>query len=135
MNCSYAERSPAEFSELFGSAFADAVEALEPGGWSGPVRSAYGFHLVQITERSESREPELAEVRSEVLRDFQADQKRAASDSYYQRLRERAALRVVAPPARLHGPGWASCASSTGVRSSTGCSTWRVRTIASRSLV
>ena len=33
----------------FGAGFAASVFEAQPGGWSGPVASAYGYHLVLVS--------------------------------------------------------------------------------------
>ena len=74
---------------LTGSAaeFADAVFALEPGAWAGPVASAYGQHLVLVTEHAAARLPELAEVSGRVAADLDAERRAGAVDAIYARLR------------------------------------------------
>jgi len=50
----------------FGRRFADAIVAGPRESWQGPVRSAYGWHLVYLVETEPARVPTLAEVRDEV---------------------------------------------------------------------
>jgi len=54
----------------FGPEFASAIAELPVGIWSGPVASAYGLHLVRVTDRQPGRMPALTEVRDAVLRDW-----------------------------------------------------------------
>ena len=61
-----------EVGDRFGAEFADAVFALERGTWAGPVASAYGQHLVLVTEHAAARLPELAEVSGRVAADLDA---------------------------------------------------------------
>jgi len=56
-----------EIERLFGGDFAAAVARAEPNTWIGPVRSAYGMHLVWINERIPGARPPLASVRGQVL--------------------------------------------------------------------
>jgi hypothetical protein len=51
----------------FGRQFAQAVLTLDPGEWSGPIESAYGFHLVQLTDLQPAQVQPFAEVRTQVL--------------------------------------------------------------------
>ena len=78
-----------EIRESFGNDFAAGVLALEPGQWEGPIKSSYGFHLVRVLQRAPSRVPELAEVRQQVTNDFKNRRLQLASDSYYEKLRQR----------------------------------------------
>jgi peptidyl-prolyl cis-trans isomerase C len=65
----YRLRTPDEIAREFGSRFAEAIESLEPG-WHGPIPSGYGLHLVEVTERIESRLPEFEQVRDRVATDY-----------------------------------------------------------------
>ena len=46
----------------FGADFAASVFGAEPDSWSGPVASAYGWHLVYVTRRAPAQVPDFAEV-------------------------------------------------------------------------
>ena len=55
----------------FGNEFAAALAKLEPNDeWQGPLRSAYGQHIVLLTRRTPSRSPHLDEVRDQVESDY-----------------------------------------------------------------
>jgi hypothetical protein len=75
-----------EVARTFGEKFADAVLALPPGRWAGPVESGYGLHLVLVRERIDGAQPELGMVRPQVERDFMADRRRRQLDAMYERL-------------------------------------------------
>lgn len=88
---------PKEFSlsyasdveRLFGASFANGILEVEPGKWAGPVMSSYGLHLVFVRDRIEGRDPELAEVREEVEREWTAKRRREFKEETYKKLRER----------------------------------------------
>ncbi len=65
----YSDSSPAEVIAHFGSDFAQRLFELPVQTWRGPIRSAYGTHLVLIQRRVDSRMPELAEVQVRVTDD------------------------------------------------------------------
>jgi len=75
-----------ELASIFGRDFADAVVALEPGSWRGPIRSGYGLHLVKVTRRRAGRVPSWTEVRSSVVRDMEYDAATAAKEQLYQEI-------------------------------------------------
>jgi hypothetical protein len=78
-----------EVSSLFGPDFTRAIFALPPGSWSGPVRSAFGLHLVQVTELRRAELRPFDDVRDTVLvhwrRQWNSETKRA----YLARLRDK----------------------------------------------
>jgi hypothetical protein len=82
----------------FGDEFARGLRELEPGRWSGPVRSGYGLHLVVVRERREPRLPGVAEIRDALARDWIGEKQRELKDAAYARLRERYTVRVDAAP-------------------------------------
>ena len=90
-------RSEAEVARDFGSGFAAAVLDLTVGDWQGPVESGYGLHLVRVSERTESRLPELDEVRDEVRNDLATDLRRRANEDFYRQARERYRVQVQVP--------------------------------------
>ena len=67
----------------FGADFATAMFALDPGGWTGPIESGFGLHLVRIDAVEPGRASTLDEVRSAVQRDFQVAYQQRASDEIY----------------------------------------------------
>ncbi len=63
--------SEPEISKQMGDDFTKGLQNLPLKKWSGPLLSGYGFHLVFIEEFVDPVEPELAEVKDDVLRDFE----------------------------------------------------------------
>lgn len=72
----------------FGRAFADSLETLEPGRWSGPVESEFGYHLVRLDAFEPAHRAELGEIRDIVLRDWQDEKRRTTGEERYRRLKE-----------------------------------------------
>lgn len=85
----YALRSSREIADLFGDEFAEGVAKLTPGSWQGPIRSAYGWHVVLLEQRAPARLPSLEEVHKRVAADLSQDRRRRANDEYYRSLRQR----------------------------------------------
>ena len=77
-----------EIARDFGDEFAREVAALPPGGWTGPLYSPFGAHLVMIDRRIDARLPALTEIRDRVFREYQAEQRKQQKDVAYQKLRE-----------------------------------------------
>jgi PPIC-type PPIASE domain len=75
-----------EVAKQFGEPFGLELGRLEPGRWQGPVESGFGVHLVLVSERTEGRQPSLAEVRDDVRREWDNARRLAANEAFYQRL-------------------------------------------------
>ena len=68
----YVERTLGYVASHFGEEFAASLEPLEPSAteWQGPLRSAYGEHLVLLTAKADRSYPEFEAVRGDVERDY-----------------------------------------------------------------
>lgn len=79
-----------QIARLFGhTPLVQAVFTAPLGRWSGPYRSAYGWHLIRVAERTEPRKPPLAEVRDRVRTDYLQAAQDAANAAAFQRLASR----------------------------------------------
>jgi hypothetical protein len=85
-----------EIERTFGPEFERALRDLPVGGWQGPVRSAFGLHLVELTARTDAREASLAEARPEVARDLMEARTESAQEALYENLRARYEIRIEA---------------------------------------
>ncbi len=70
-NVNYVERTEDFVGSHFGRPMAAAVFQLEPdeGRWFGPFESAYGYHLVMLTKRTDGLYPPLEEIVDTVRED------------------------------------------------------------------
>ncbi|MCE9657742.1 MAG: peptidyl-prolyl cis-trans isomerase [Burkholderiales bacterium] len=82
----------------FGEQFANALSGQPQGRWQGPVRSAFGLHIVFVSEQVPARMPPLAEVREAVERDWARDRRTTASDAMYRQLRQRYTVSIEPGP-------------------------------------
>jgi len=73
----------------FGREFAAELDKLPLDAWAGPVRSAFGQHLVRVTARSPAQTPPLAEVRAAVAREWENERRTASLAENYKALRSR----------------------------------------------
>ena len=78
-----------DVARAFGQDFAERLDAVAPGTWTGPVESGYGLHLVMVRQRVEGSLPDLATVRPAVERDFQADRRKRQLAAMYEKLLEK----------------------------------------------
>ena len=94
--------SAREIARVFGEGFASAVQTAPTGQWSGPYVSAYGVHLLRVTQRIPAQHASLEEVRSEVERDWYSEQRQQADERFYKALRNRYTIEIVWPDDATH---------------------------------
>ena len=75
-----------EIARQFGDKFAAKLADAPIGQWFGPVESGYGMHLVFVEERTEGRQPELAEVRDAVRREWTNARRLESNEKFFQNL-------------------------------------------------
>ena len=85
----FTRETPFEVARLFGRSFAESLFQSEINAWQGPIESGYGIHLVRISEKIESRVPELAEVIDKVRNDWMYEQRQKMNEEIYARFRDR----------------------------------------------
>jgi hypothetical protein len=88
-----------DIKKQFGDEFGKNLLELNPGKWTGPIRSGFGLHLVFVKERHDRRLPELNEVRETVKRDWLIEQQKELKDAAYAKIRERYTVIVERPKA------------------------------------
>lgn len=86
----------------YGPSFVDAAMAAPVGQWMGPVRSAYGWHLIKVEARQPGRPMPFEKVRTQVRTDYIRDRRTAANAAFMDRLRARYIIKVAPAPAELH---------------------------------
>jgi hypothetical protein len=92
------ELAPArEIAGAFGSELAEAIVHARQGGWSGPHRSAYGLHLILVSDRELGGMPALAEIRPVVEREWSNERRQEANDRFYHALRDRYSVEIHLP--------------------------------------
>jgi len=97
----------------FGSAFAQSLERVPVGGWAGPLRSAYGLHLVLVTERVGAKLPALDDVRDAVRRELLARRRERANRECLDGLLKKYHVTVEWPQAGTDAPAATATASVT----------------------
>jgi len=86
--------TPRDVANVFGEAFAADIEDAPVERWIGPLESPFGLHLVRLSARVAGRLPPLTEIRTVVLREWQASQQDAVNEAFYQGLRRKYDVRV-----------------------------------------
>ena len=91
----YAERTPDQIASVFGGPFTKALSELKPGTWSGPVESAFGWHLVFVDALLPARLPAFEEIEAEVKAAWTQQQRAELKRDAYEYMR--AKYQVVLP--------------------------------------
>ena len=86
-----------ELVAQFGSTFTDALLEQPLGTWVGPIASAYGMHLVRVSELIPGELPDLDEVRAAVMADWQQSQRQQQQEAYYRDLLAKYTVRMPTP--------------------------------------
>jgi peptidyl-prolyl cis-trans isomerase C len=89
MQYDFVQETPFEVERLFGKDFAEELFTLETNNWQGPIESGYGLHLVRISEKIDSRMPELASVSEKVRTDLMFERRQKMNKEIYERFKER----------------------------------------------
>jgi hypothetical protein len=97
----YVERTPEQVGREFGAAFAEAISALPPGAWSGPIASGYGWHLVHIDALVSGRLPAFEEVAPDVRAAWLQDRQQALSAAAFETMLGRYRVTMPELPAGL----------------------------------
>jgi hypothetical protein len=87
-----AERTDLE--KIFGPGFAAEAMALPENVWSGPLRSAYGLHLVWVHEIVPGELPRLADVRSRLALELAHERQEARLAAFLSAMRRRYEVRI-----------------------------------------
>lgn len=72
----------------FGNGFFEAVSEIDITGWAGPVRSAFGYHLVKITEQTESSQQDFEKIEDILLSDWRREMSQTLSEAQLKSLKD-----------------------------------------------
>ena len=83
----YRSRTRQDIEQVFGTGFAAALFRVRTmDTWEGPIRSSYGYHLVRLTGREDSTQPELSTVKHQVRQDLESERRTEAKEAFLQSL-------------------------------------------------
>ncbi len=86
-----------EISDMFGEGFGTGVVTAEVDRWSGPIKSAFGLHLVCVHQKTDGRIPQLDEVRDAVRRDWLVDRRAQSKEAFFQKLLDKYEVQIERP--------------------------------------
>jgi hypothetical protein len=93
----FAAAPASDVAKQFGGKFAAQLAGLKSGQWQGPIESAYGLHLVYISEQSERGLPPLVEVRDAVHREWSNTRRLESTEKFYNELLSRYVVIIERP--------------------------------------
>lgn len=82
----------------FGEPFAAALEKMPVGEWVGPIASSFGAHYVRVLARTPAVAPQLADVRHQVVREWENARRQRARNDAYTKMRSRYEVSIEARP-------------------------------------
>jgi hypothetical protein len=91
-------------AHTLGTEFAESIGKLPAGAWSGPVKSAFGFHLVRVIERHAARPARLEEVRGAVVEAYSLHRRQEATAAFVEAALARYRITVDDAPLRDFTP-------------------------------
>ena len=88
------DAAASDIERQFGAEFAGSLADLPVGGWQGPLKSAFGLHIVELSTSDPPRPATLEEARTAVERDLGVARSDEAKKAYYEKLRAKYTVRV-----------------------------------------
>ncbi|WP_259667823.1 peptidylprolyl isomerase [Rhizobium lentis] len=96
--------SKTSIGKTFGADFAEELDKIPVGRWAGPVKSAFGRHLIRVTERVPGHVPALNEIRDAVAREWTNAKRKELEDQRFAVLLKRYVVRIESPTGAGAGP-------------------------------
>lgn len=94
----YGDASLVEINKDYGPDFAAALVSVPLNQWSGPIASAYGYHLIKVDSRVSAKAPTLNDVRSDVLAAYQDQARKDRNATFLAELRKKYRIEISGIP-------------------------------------
>ena len=94
---SFEDETQQQVSSTFGNEFASSLFELEVGSWQGPIKSAYGWHLVLVSEVTPGIVPPLNDIWDTVEREWSLERKTKLKDEQYATMKARYDITIEMP--------------------------------------
>lgn len=89
--------SKSSISQIFGPEFTVAIFNLDPGRWAGPIKSAFGLHIVHVSERKAGHLPLLSEIRAAVVHEWSDAKRKELEEDRFNDLLKRYRVTIEMP--------------------------------------
>jgi peptidyl-prolyl cis-trans isomerase C len=80
------QQTPTQVGNQFGADFAEQLFETEGEGWTGPISSGFGSHLVKVLDKTDQVDAPLEQVWDQVVNDLLYEEKQAAKEQFYTEL-------------------------------------------------
>ena len=97
LSTEFAATTQREITSLFGEEFTTGLLSQTLDQWSGPIESAYGLHLVFVSERVDGEIPPFDEVSDIVVREWTSVKKKEIKELFYESLLKRYKVTIEQP--------------------------------------
>ncbi len=94
---SFKKRDRAQLAKVFGEPFAQQVTQMSPGPWRGPVKSAFGAHLIKVTAVESAGHKPFEKVKDAVQEAWDGQARKDAAEKALQDLMDRYKVTVETP--------------------------------------
>ena len=94
----YSDASLIDINKDYGQDFASALVRVRLNQWSGPIASAYGYHLIKVDSRVSAKTPTLDDVRTDVLAAYQEQARKARNATFLADLRKKYRIEISGIP-------------------------------------
>ncbi len=84
----FANKDVGDIRQALGKQFADAIFTIKNIGWSVPISSGYGAHLVWVHSINDSNVLPFSQVKEQVAQDWEQEQQTRYNDQLYKNLSE-----------------------------------------------
>lgn len=91
---SYKSEGATDIRRLFGPEFATAVFEAPLNEWTGPIASGLGYHAVLVTAKTESFQPDLADIREAILASWRFDESKRVLVATLEKLRSEYTIEI-----------------------------------------
>ncbi len=97
LSSEFSSTTQREITSLFGEEFTTSLLSQTLSQWSGPIESAYGLHLVFVSERVDGEIPPFDEVSDIVVREWTSVKKKETKELFYEALLKRYKVTIEQP--------------------------------------
>ena len=97
LSTEFSSTTQREVAGLFGEEFTTSLLSQTLSQWSGPIESAYGLHLVFVSERVDGEIPPFDEVSDIVIREWTSVKKKETKRLFYESLLKRYKVTIEKP--------------------------------------